>query len=400
MIEKLYKAFNENTTCLNFKYPTDGTWTPEIKAKMCMRGYHACRKLDDVLRYYSTPDSIWEIEGDVQDSDGDKVVCSTIRLIRKLEFKDIANTLDIIQPNTVGWFWEYFSPEIKERHLIRLSHSLYAVAQYARISEEDYEWFIEEVTSYHREQEPWFYEKVAECNPEKAWLFIRESPELLNQCREMIVWTADASSILGSNLKLLFSKKELKEMISLSSKIKISYMDAQWILDEISFTEDEFLNFWKKLHWKRAVYELITKMYGMYHKVINERYIMPFLKAGCYSVLNEHPYYCTDEFLETVSNRIDDVIIYKASPRARVKYFMRTFDTHIFNYAPALIFETVEEIETVNRFMKMKSRNETIAKTIARHPLTPKKIVKRIAKSKRWWYAARYARDRLAIENS
>ena len=104
MIEKLYKAFNENTTCLNFKYPTDGTWTKTVQTMICRSGYHACRKLDDVLQYYSTPDSIWEIEGDVQDSDGDKVVCSTIRLIRKLEFKDIADTLDIIQPNTVGWF--------------------------------------------------------------------------------------------------------------------------------------------------------------------------------------------------------------------------------------------------------------------------------------------------------
>lgn len=405
MIEKLYKGFGADTTCRGFKYPTDGSWTPELKVEMCRQGYHACQKLSDVLKYYPRPDSIWEIEGDIKERECDKVVCSTIRLVKKLEFQDIADTLVINNDMSVGWFWKYFSPEAKKR--FRCSEDLKNIAILAQIDEDDYDWFIDKVTLRHRPQEPWFYKKVAECNPEKAWLFIGEAPELLNQCRETIVRTADVNSVLASNLnyllasnlKDLFSKKELKEMIYSSSEIRIAYMDAHWILDELSFTEDEFLNFWKKMCWKRHTYELMVAKFGMYRKTIDERYIMPLLRAGHYEVLASHPGYCTDEFLETIDGRTSHDILYGASPRARVKYFMRTLDTFVFNYAPALNFETVEEIETVNRHMKMVSQNESLAKIIAKHPLTPKKIIKRIARSRRWYWASQYARDRLEAEN-
>jgi hypothetical protein len=89
---KLYKVLINGKSCYGgeFKWslPEDGKlgeWTPVIDdVKMCERGYH----LTTHYIHWSNKDNIevYEAEGDVVEFDGyDKVVCSRVRLLKKIE---------------------------------------------------------------------------------------------------------------------------------------------------------------------------------------------------------------------------------------------------------------------------------------------------------------------------
>ena len=48
-----YKVFNEDWTCLEFKYEIGKSYTTKGKLVICENGFHACEKLVDCFNYYS-----------------------------------------------------------------------------------------------------------------------------------------------------------------------------------------------------------------------------------------------------------------------------------------------------------------------------------------------------------
>ena len=82
-MEKLYKATDSNSTCLEYQYiPGELHVMEPGSVEICSQGFHACRELKDVLHYYYFPKEIWEVEGNVISEKDDKVVCDQIRLVR------------------------------------------------------------------------------------------------------------------------------------------------------------------------------------------------------------------------------------------------------------------------------------------------------------------------------
>ena len=82
-MERLYKATDSNSTCRGYQYiPGKLHIMKTSSVELCSQGFHACRKLKDVLQYYSSPEEIWEVEGNVVFEKDDKVVCDQIRLVR------------------------------------------------------------------------------------------------------------------------------------------------------------------------------------------------------------------------------------------------------------------------------------------------------------------------------
>ena len=49
---KAYKAFNSDMTCREFQYEEGKTYEFDGELELCVRGFHACLRLTDVLNYY------------------------------------------------------------------------------------------------------------------------------------------------------------------------------------------------------------------------------------------------------------------------------------------------------------------------------------------------------------
>ena len=99
---KGYKGFNQDLTCRGVQYEIGKTYEYNGKIELCSSGFHFCRKLQDVHRFYDLKTSrICEIEADGKiDNDGIKSVCARIRIIRELSREEIDAAVNTGKDNT------------------------------------------------------------------------------------------------------------------------------------------------------------------------------------------------------------------------------------------------------------------------------------------------------------
>lgn len=89
-----YKAFDTGYTCRDFQYEIGKTYTLENgkELKICGNGFHFCRKLKDVFKYYpleiSPVFAVVEALGKVIDDD-DKSVTDKIKIVKKLTLEEV-----------------------------------------------------------------------------------------------------------------------------------------------------------------------------------------------------------------------------------------------------------------------------------------------------------------------
>ena len=99
---KGFKGFNQDLTCRGFQYEIGKTYEYNGEIELCSSGFHFCRKLQDVHRFYDLKTSrICEIEADGKiDNDGIKSVCARIRIIRELSREEIDAAVNTGKDNT------------------------------------------------------------------------------------------------------------------------------------------------------------------------------------------------------------------------------------------------------------------------------------------------------------
>ena len=85
-----YKAMNRHRMCRDKKYEVGRTYTIRSKPQICVKGFHACIKMDDVFNYYPVGSIVClvEILGDV-DELGDKLATDKIKIVRVLSDLEI-----------------------------------------------------------------------------------------------------------------------------------------------------------------------------------------------------------------------------------------------------------------------------------------------------------------------
>ena len=88
--QKYYKAFEEDLTCRNFHYEIGKTYTMKSKPKICSRGYHFCKTIADVYRFYPTDEHtrVCEVEPlgtIVTDEEGMKFATNKIRIVKEIK---------------------------------------------------------------------------------------------------------------------------------------------------------------------------------------------------------------------------------------------------------------------------------------------------------------------------
>lgn len=86
---KAYKAFYPDMTCRGFQYEIGQTYEMDEKPHVCKRGFHACRYIEDTLRFYLPYEKpiICEVEllGDLSYTlDETKIATNKIRIVRQL----------------------------------------------------------------------------------------------------------------------------------------------------------------------------------------------------------------------------------------------------------------------------------------------------------------------------
>ena len=107
---KAYKGFKRHDDgtlwCKDFQYEPGKTYKYEGNIALCESGFHACHELHQVWCFYSNNGTnvFYEVEcgGDIIDpmSSNGKFVCSEIRLVKKVDIKDVAK-----------FEYAWFSPE-------------------------------------------------------------------------------------------------------------------------------------------------------------------------------------------------------------------------------------------------------------------------------------------------
>lgn len=91
---KSFKGFNEDMTCRNFQYEVGGDYE-ETYAKICRRGFHACKYPTDVFNHYSPSTSVYhrvEQSGALSeqtDSQSSKVASTKIHIGERISITDI-----------------------------------------------------------------------------------------------------------------------------------------------------------------------------------------------------------------------------------------------------------------------------------------------------------------------
>ena len=101
---KAYKA-TRNNKCLNITYEVGKTYTFTGKLEMCKSGFHFCKNVDNVLKYYSYDKDfvLLEIEvlGEVIDNK-DKSVTDKFKVIKIVPKKEYNNLFSKIQIDKSG----------------------------------------------------------------------------------------------------------------------------------------------------------------------------------------------------------------------------------------------------------------------------------------------------------
>lgn len=91
---KAYKAFNADMTCRGFQFEVGKTYEMDEASHVCKRGFHACRYIEDTLRFYLPYEKpiICEVEilGDVShDLKGIKFATNKMRIVRQLSREEM-----------------------------------------------------------------------------------------------------------------------------------------------------------------------------------------------------------------------------------------------------------------------------------------------------------------------
>lgn len=102
---KAYKAFWPDMTCRGFQYEIGQTYEMDEKPHVCKRGFHACRYIEDTLRFYLPYEKpiICEVEllGDLSYTlDETKIATNKIRIVRKLTRQEIIDHTMYYHNNT------------------------------------------------------------------------------------------------------------------------------------------------------------------------------------------------------------------------------------------------------------------------------------------------------------
>ena len=91
---KGYKVFNEDWTCIDFKYEVGKTYEMEESPQCCDRGFHFCTNLSDCFNYYSfnTNNKVAEVEalGEIdKDNDDTKHCTNKIKIVREIAWEEV-----------------------------------------------------------------------------------------------------------------------------------------------------------------------------------------------------------------------------------------------------------------------------------------------------------------------
>ena len=102
---KGYKVTNTDMTCRGFQYEVGKTYKYEGEINICNVGFHFCEQLKDCYNYYSFDHKnvVLEVEGSGEViTEGDKTVCSELKVIRKLELSEVLYDLNLFTKNNRG----------------------------------------------------------------------------------------------------------------------------------------------------------------------------------------------------------------------------------------------------------------------------------------------------------
>lgn len=102
---KAYKAFWPDMTCRGFQYEIGETYKMDEKPHVCKRGFHACRYIEDTLRFYLPYEKpiICEVEllGDLSYTlDETKIATNKIRIVRQLTREEMIEYTSYYYNNT------------------------------------------------------------------------------------------------------------------------------------------------------------------------------------------------------------------------------------------------------------------------------------------------------------
>lgn len=98
-----YKAFNSDFTCLNKKFQVGKSYH-ENQIALCVHGFHFCKNLKDVFRFYGFDDNtivaIVEASGTILHSvDKLKYVTSDIKIVKQLDLNSEQVRIAAIESN-------------------------------------------------------------------------------------------------------------------------------------------------------------------------------------------------------------------------------------------------------------------------------------------------------------
>ena len=112
---KCYKGFFEDLTCRGFQYEVGKTYKTD-KAELCKCGFHACKKMEDVIDYYYPWNYYWarycevELGGTIVEGK-DKACATEITIIRKLSAGEVAELCGGIARVREGDTWNFINKD-------------------------------------------------------------------------------------------------------------------------------------------------------------------------------------------------------------------------------------------------------------------------------------------------
>lgn len=90
------KGFDSNLKCRGFQFSIGKIYEEEFQPKICSRGFHYCKTISDVFKYYPNKNGnrfcLVEIIGDIEDGT-DKCCTNKIKIVRELSSTEISNGL-------------------------------------------------------------------------------------------------------------------------------------------------------------------------------------------------------------------------------------------------------------------------------------------------------------------
>lgn len=103
---RAYKVFDGNWCCRGFQYEVGKSYHEE-GIEICMRGFHACRRLNDCFSYYDFDrhNRVAEVElsGEIQEGEiqeGSKVCASDITILREMTWEEVLEQCNCGKGNT------------------------------------------------------------------------------------------------------------------------------------------------------------------------------------------------------------------------------------------------------------------------------------------------------------